>query len=90
MRLPEVDVYELIALAVGAGLGLTSKRFGRRAWSALICVGSCGTGVIVSSLSGELSTSWGFLVFDVGQVAVAAVCAAAVIEALDRRARTAP
>jgi hypothetical protein len=38
-------------------------------------MGSVAVGAIVSSISGELSISWGFLVFDIGQVLIAAAVA---------------
>jgi hypothetical protein len=42
---------------------------------AAIRTGSVAVGAIVNSISGELSVSWGFLVFDIGQVLVAAAVA---------------
>ncbi len=42
---------------------------------AAMITGSVAVGAIVSSISGELSISWGFLVFDIGQVVIAAAVA---------------
>jgi len=42
---------------------------------AAVIMGSVAVGAIVNSISGELSISWGFLVFDIGQVVIAAAVA---------------
>jgi hypothetical protein len=70
-------VYELVALAIGAGFGMAWRHLGPRAGTPLVVVGALVTGLAVSSLSGELELSWAFLLFDVGQVLVAAACVAA-------------
>jgi hypothetical protein len=46
-------MYELIALTIGAGLGLTERRLGRRAWILLVSASATGTGLLVAWLSGE-------------------------------------
>jgi hypothetical protein len=77
-------MYELIALTIGAGLGLTERRLGRRAWILLVSASATGTGLLVAWLSGETEESWAFTLFDIGQVVVAAVCVAALMRALAR------
>jgi hypothetical protein len=77
-------MYELIALTIGAALGVALHRLGPRIGGPLVAIGAVGTGVAVSWLSGELALSWGFLVFDVGQVVAAALCIAFLAEALAR------
>ena len=70
-------MYEVIALSLGVGLGLTSVRLGAGTWTALVLAGALLGGSLVSWWSGELAESWAFLLFDIAQVAVAAVCTAA-------------
>jgi uncharacterized protein YacL len=69
-------VYEILAIVAGVVIGLIAARLSSIPLKiAAIITGSVAVGVIVSSISGELSMSWGFLVFDIGQVVVAAAVA---------------
>jgi hypothetical protein len=69
-------VYEILAIVAGVVIGLIATRLSSTPLKiAAIITGSVAVGVIVSSISGELSMSWGFLVFDIGQVVVAAAVA---------------
>jgi uncharacterized protein YacL len=69
-------VYEILAILAGVVIGLIAARLSSTPLKiAAIITGSVAVGVIVSSISGELSMSWGFLVFDIGQVVVAAAVA---------------
>jgi hypothetical protein len=70
-------VYELAALLIGAGLGVVLHRLGPRVGVPIVGLGALSAGLLVSSLSGELELSWAFLLFDIGQVLVAAICVAA-------------
>lgn len=81
-------MYELIALTVGAMLGFALHRLGPRIGIPLVAAGALATGFLVSSLSGELSVSWAFFLFDIGQVVIAAVGVAVLAEALARRRAT--
>jgi hypothetical protein len=81
-------VYEIIALGVGVGIGTLAYRLDQRGRVAVILVGGLLTGFAVSLLSGELEVSLEFMLFDVGQVILAAVCALALIEAVSRRRHT--
>jgi hypothetical protein len=66
-------VYEILAIVAGVVIGLIAARLSSTPLKiAAIITGSVAVGVIVSSISGELSISWGFLVFDIGQVLIAA------------------
>jgi hypothetical protein len=85
LRRGGVSVYEFVALAVGAALGIAWHRLGLAAGAPLVAAGALTTGVLVSWLSGELEVSWAFLVFDVGQVVVAAGCVAALATVVGRR-----
>jgi hypothetical protein len=78
-------MYELIALSVGAAFGVTLHRIGPRVGIPLVAGGALATGLVVSWLSDELAVSWGFLVFDIGQVAATAVGVAVLAGALARR-----
>lgn len=78
-------MYELIALTVGAALGVALHRLGPRIGIPLVAGGALTIGFVVSWLSGELAISWAFFVFDVGQVVAAAVGVAVLAEALARR-----
>lgn len=81
-------VYEMVALLAGVVLGLAVHQLPRRlAW----LWGAGGTvivGVGVAALSGELAESWAFALFDIAQVAVAAVCTAYLAIAWRRRSST--
>jgi hypothetical protein len=69
-------VYEILAIVAGVVIGLIAARLSSTALKiATIIMGSVAVGAIVSSISGELSISWGFLVFDIGQVLIAAAVA---------------
>jgi hypothetical protein len=69
-------VYEILAILAGVVIGLIAARLSSTPLKiAAIITGSVAVGVIVSSISGELSMSWGFLVFDIGQVLIAAAVA---------------
>jgi hypothetical protein len=69
-------VYEILAIVAGVVIGLIAARLSSTPLKiAAIITGSVAVGVIVSSISGELSISWGFLVFDIGQVLIAAAVA---------------
>ena len=69
-------MYEILAIVAGVVIGLIAQRLPSiQLKIAMIVVGSVAVGAIVSSISGELSISWGFLVFDIGQVLIAAVVA---------------
>jgi hypothetical protein len=69
-------VYEILAIVAGVVIGLIVARLSSTALKiATIIMGSVAVGAIVSSISGELSISWGFLVFDIGQVLIAAAVA---------------
>jgi hypothetical protein len=69
-------VYEILAIVAGVVIGLIAARLSSTTLKiAAIITGSVAVGVIVSSISGELSISWGFLVFDIGQVLIAAAVA---------------
>jgi hypothetical protein len=69
-------VYEILAIVAGVVIGLIAARLSSTALKiATIIMGSVAVGAIVSSFSGELSISWGFLVFDIGQVLIAAAVA---------------
>jgi hypothetical protein len=69
-------VYEILAIVAGVVIGLIAVRLSSTPLKiATIITGSVAVGVIVSSISGELSISWGFLVFDIGQVLIAAAVA---------------
>jgi hypothetical protein len=81
-------MFELIALTVGAMLGVALHRLGPRIGIPLVAGGALATGFFVSSLSGELEVSWGFLLFDIGQVVAAAAGAAVLLRALERRRAT--
>jgi hypothetical protein len=59
-------VYEILAIVAGVVIGLIAARLSSTALKiATIIMGSVAVGAIVSSISGELSISWGFLVFDI-------------------------
>jgi hypothetical protein len=69
-------VYEILAIVAGVVIGLIVAHLSSTALKiATIIMGSVAVGAIVSSISGELSISWGFLVFDIGQVLIAAAVA---------------
>jgi hypothetical protein len=69
-------VYEILAIVAGVLIGLIAARLSSIPLKiAAIVTGSVAVGAIVSSISGELSISWGFLVFDIGQVLIAAAVA---------------
>jgi hypothetical protein len=69
-------VYEVLAIVAGVAIGLIAGRLSSTPLKiAAIIAGSIAVGTIVSSISGELSISWGFLVFDIGQVLIAAAVA---------------
>jgi hypothetical protein len=69
----DIAVYEILAILAGVLIGLTAERLTSTPLKiAAITAGSVAVGAIVSSISGELSISWGFLVFDIGQVLIAA------------------
>ena len=69
-------MYEILAIVAGVVIGLIAARLASTPLKiAAIITGSVAVGVIVSSISGELSISWGFLVFDIGQVLIAAAVA---------------
>ena len=69
-------MYEILAIVAGVVIGLIAARLSSTALKiATIIMGSVAVGAIVSSISGELSISWGFLVFDIGQVLIAAAVA---------------
>jgi hypothetical protein len=69
-------VYEILAIVAGVLIGLIAARLSSIPLKiAAIVTGSVAVGAIVSSISGELSISWGFLVFDIGQVVIAAAVA---------------
>lgn len=69
-------MYEILAIVAGGVIGLIAARLSSTPLKiAAIITGSVAVGVIVSSISGELSMSWGFLVFDIGQVLIAAAVA---------------
>ena len=69
-------MYEILAIVAGVVIGLIAVRLSSTPLKiAAIITGSVAVGVIVSSISGELSMSWGFLVFDIGQVLIAAAVA---------------
>lgn len=78
-------MYEFAALTVGVALWVILYRLGPRVGAPVVGVGALATGLLVSGLSGELEMSWGFLVFDVGQVVVAALCGAALASAIAQR-----
>lgn len=78
-------MYEFVALWIGAGLGLAYHRLPPRAGVPIVVVGAICTGLLVSSLSGELELSWAFLLFDIGQVLVAATCVAVLVRAFGAR-----
>lgn len=78
-------MYELIALSLGVVLGIASVRLSAQAGTALVLGGALLGGSLVSWWSGELGVSWAFLVFDVAQVAVAAVCTAMFLGVRSRR-----
>lgn len=69
-------MFEFAALLVGVGLGFALHRLGPRVGMPIVGLGALSTGLLVSALSGELSLSWAFLLFDVGQVFAAAVLTA--------------
>jgi hypothetical protein len=78
-------VYEVVALLTGVVLGLAVHQLPRRvawlsgaAWTLVVGVG-------VAALSGELAESWAFVLFDIAQVALAAVCTAYLAIAWRRR-----
>jgi hypothetical protein len=77
-------MYEFAALLIGIGLGLVLYRVDL--WTALVLAvaGAVGGGLAVSAASGELVLSWAFLLFDVGQILVAAICTAVLARAIDR------
>ena len=69
-------MYEILAIVAGVVIGLIAARLSSTPLKiAAIITGSVAVGAIVSSISGELSISWGFLVFDIGQVLIAAAVA---------------
>ena len=69
-------MYEILAIMAGVVIGLIAQRLPSLLLKiATIVAGSVAVGAIVSSISGELSISWGFLVFDIGQVLTAAAVA---------------
>ena len=80
-------MYEILAIVAGVVVGLIAARLTSTPLKiAAIITGSVAVGVIVSSISGELSISWGFLVFDIGQVLIA-VAMTMVLSALWRSRR---
>ena len=69
-------MYEILAIVAGVVIGLIAQRLpSTQLKIATIVTGSVAVGAIASSISGELSISWGFLVFDIGQVLLAATVA---------------
>lgn len=69
-------MYEILAIVAGVIIGMIAVRLSSTLLKiGAIITGSVAVGVIVSSISGELSLSWGFLVFDIGQVLIAAAVA---------------
>lgn len=82
-------MYEFAALLIGAGLGVAFHNLQPRVGVPIVGLGAVSTGLLVSSLSGELELSWAFVLFDVGQVLVAAICVAALARVVSNR-RLAP
>jgi hypothetical protein len=78
----------MVAVLAGVVLGLAVHQLPRRlAWLS----GAASTvivGVSVAALSGELAESWAFALFDMAQVAAAAVCTAYLAIAWRRRRST--
>jgi hypothetical protein len=85
MRRP---MFELIALTFGAMLGIALHRRTTPTKVVAVALGSTLTGLLVSWLSGELTISWGFVFFDIGQVAAAAVGVMVLLQALEKRRAT--
>jgi membrane protein implicated in regulation of membrane protease activity len=65
-------MYEIIPIAAGALLGLLAGSTRRnRATTLLVAAVAVIVGLFAATISGEIETSWGFVVFDVGQVLAA-------------------
>ena len=79
-------MYELVAIAAGVTIGLLSYTTAIRPKIATVILGSVIVGAVVSFISGELSISWAYLVFDVAQVLIAAGVTAGLVAVWRRKA----
>jgi hypothetical protein len=77
---------EAFPLAGGVVVGLVTARFRRRRlrllWGIVLSV---LVGLAAAHFSGELRESWAYLVFDVGQVLVAALVTSGLLQLRERR-----
>jgi hypothetical protein len=79
-------MFEGVAIAVGLMLGVAMRHISApRMRATVLIVLSLVAGSAVSAAAGELEISFGFLVFDCGQVLVAALAGAWAAEVIDRR-----
>lgn len=79
-------MYEVLAIGLGLMLGMAVRRAVGPRWRVpVLILLSVAIGSAVSAAAGELEISAGFLVFDCGQVVVAALAAAGVVEWVERR-----
>ena len=79
---------EVFPVLAGVVVGLVTNAL--RRWLRVVVTGllSVGFGTAAAWISGELSTSWGYLFIDSAQVGIAAIMTALLVRAwLRRRAR---
>jgi hypothetical protein len=78
-------VYEVVALLAGCGLGYGLRHVTAGRAVLVAAVVAVAIGLTVSTLSGELEIGFEFLVFDTGQVLVAALAVRALARAYESR-----
>jgi hypothetical protein len=79
-------MYELIPIFAGITAGLVALRFeGGRARAFVVVAVALVAGVAASVLSGEISESWAFVLWDTAQALVAGALTLAAAAALERR-----
>lgn len=78
-------MYEVLALVVGSGIGFGLRHTPTGRAVAVAAVAAVLVGFAVSRLSGELELSAGFLIFDTGQVFLAAIAVRGLARAWLRR-----
>jgi hypothetical protein len=90
-KVKEVVMYEILALAAGVAVALMVQRL-IALWSKVVVLAICSLafGVLVSFVSGELSVSWAYLLFDAAQVLIAAGVTTVLMAWWRRRATQSP
>jgi hypothetical protein len=79
---------EVFPVLAGIVLGLVTHALRRGLKGLAIAIASPGLGTLAAWISGELSVSWGYLLIDTIQVAVAAVMTGVLVSVWLRRRRT--